>query len=102
MKKKLLEVAHDIASDLYQAGGLDLKTMREFDAVCLPKIKKYSPLQIKRLRLQNRASQAVFAAYLNMSASTVQQWEQGQKMPNGLALRVLNLIEKKGLAILSY
>lgn len=101
MKKTLLEVAHDLASDLHKAGGIDKQTMREFDVLCLPPVKKYSPNQIRRLRLRNKASQTVFAAYLNTSSSTVQQWEQGQKKPNGLALRVLNLIDHKGLSILA-
>lgn len=101
MKKTLLEVAHELANDLHKAGGIDKQTMREFDVLCLPPVKKYSPNQIKRLRLRNKASQTVFAAYLNTSPSTVQQWEQGQKKPNGLALRVLNLIDHKGLSILA-
>ena len=32
MKKKLLEVAHDVAKDLHKAGAIDAKTMHEFDA----------------------------------------------------------------------
>ena len=46
-------------------------TLREFDALCLPPIKDYSAAQIKRLRQRNKASQAVFAAVLNTSVSTV-------------------------------
>ncbi len=40
----------------------------------------------KRIRVRNKASQAVFAAYLNTSPSTVQKGEQGQKKPNGPSL----------------
>jgi hypothetical protein len=40
----------------------------------------------------------VFAAYLNTSPPTVQKWEQGQKMPNGPSLKLLNLVDRKGLA----
>ena len=32
MKKTTLEVAHEIASDLYKSGAIDAKTMHEFDA----------------------------------------------------------------------
>lgn len=31
MKKSLLEVAREIANDLYDVGAIDLATMREFD-----------------------------------------------------------------------
>jgi putative transcriptional regulator len=74
--------------------------MREFDALCLPPINNLSAAQIKRLRMRNKASQAVFAAFLNTSPSTVQKWEQGQKKPNGPSLKLLNLIEQKGLEAL--
>jgi len=45
--------------------------------------------------------QSVFAAYLNISTSTVQKWEIGEKKPSGIALRFLNMIEKNGLAIIA-
>jgi putative transcriptional regulator len=79
---------------------MDASTMREFDALCLPPVKEFSATQIRRLRTQNKASQAVFAAYLNTSPSTVQKWEQGKKKPNGPSLKLLNLIEQKGLEAL--
>jgi putative transcriptional regulator len=99
-RKKILETVHETAKGLHSAGVMDAKTMREFDALCLPPVKNLSPAQIKRLRTRNKASQAVFAAYLNTSPSTVQKWEQGQKKPNGPSLKLLNLIEQKGLEAL--
>jgi len=42
-------------------------------------------------------SQAVFATVLNTSVSTVQKWEVGDKKPSGPSLKLLNLIERKGL-----
>lgn len=98
---KILEAVHDTAKGLHKAGVLDATTMREFDALCLPPIKSYTPAQIRRLRVRNKASQAVFAAYLNTSPSTVQKWEQGQKKPNGPSLKLLNLVDKKGLEALA-
>ncbi len=102
MKKHetILDVVHKTAKGLHKAGVMEAKTLREFDALCLPPIKSYTAQQIKRIRLRNRASQAVFAAYLNTSPSTVQKWEQGQKKPNGPSLKLLNLVDKKGLEAL--
>jgi putative transcriptional regulator len=99
-RKRILENVHETAKGLRKAGVMDAKTMREFDALCLPPVKNLSPAQIKRLRTRHKASQAVFAAYLNTSPSTVQKWEQGQKKPNGPSLKLLNLIERKGLEAL--
>ena len=101
MAKKILDAVHQTAKGLRKAGTMDAKTMREFDALCLPPVKNYSATQIKRLRIKNKASQAVFAAYLNTSPSTVQKWEQGQKKPNGPSLKLLNLVDQKGLEALS-
>jgi putative transcriptional regulator len=101
MSDSILEAVHKSAKGLNKAGLLDEMTMREFDALCLPPVKKYSARQIKRIRLKHKASQAVFAVYLNTSKSTVQKWEQGQKKPNGPSLKLLNLVEQKGLEVLA-
>ncbi len=101
MAKKILDTVHDTANGLHKAGVMDTKTMREFDALCLTPVKNLSAAQIKRLRMRNKASQAVFAAYLNTSPSTVQKWEQGQKKPNGPSLKLLNLVQQKGLEVLA-
>ena len=100
-RKKILEAVHKTARGLRDAGLMNAQTMREFDALCLPKVREYSATQIKRIRESNKASQAVFAAYLNTSVSTVQKWERGEKKPNGPSLKLLNLVEAKGLQALA-
>jgi putative transcriptional regulator len=42
-------------------------------------------------------SQAVFAAVLNTSVSTVQKWEIGAKRPSGPSLKLLDVIQRKGI-----
>ncbi|MEX2327360.1 MAG: DNA-binding transcriptional regulator [Pseudomonadales bacterium] len=101
MNKSILDVVHESAKDLHNAGVMDDVTLREFDALCLPPVKQYTPVQIKRIRRRTRASQGVFAAYLNTSKSTVQKWEQGAKTPNGPSLKLLNLVDRKGLEALT-
>jgi putative transcriptional regulator len=100
--KKLtaLEAAHEMAKGLYKAHIIDATTMREFDSLCLPPVKEFSPAQIKKLRLREKVSQPVFAKCLNTSTSTVKQWEQGEKHPRGTSLKLLNLVAEKGLSIL--
>ncbi len=97
MKKSILEVVHESVEGLYDAGLVDATTMHEFNAMCLTPIESLSPREIKSLRLREKVSQGVFALYLNTSVSTVQQWERGEKHPRGIALKMLNLIAKKGL-----
>jgi len=38
---------------------------------------------------------------LNTSVSTIQKWEIGQKKPTGTALKLLHLVQKRGLEIVS-
>ena len=76
---------------------MDATTMREFDALCPPPVKHFSAAQIEKLRLRHKASQTVFAAYLTTSPSTVQKWEHGKKHPNGPSLKLLNIVDQKGL-----
>jgi putative transcriptional regulator len=101
MKKTILDVVHESARDLHDAGVMDEVTLKEFDALCLPPVKLYSATQIKRIRQRSKASQGVFAAYLNTSVSTVQKWECGAKKPNGPSLKLLNLVDRKGLEVLA-
>jgi putative transcriptional regulator len=100
-KSKILEAVHETAKGLHAAGVMDQTTLREFDRLCLPPIDAMNPDEIKRIRERSRVSQAVFAAYLNTSLSTVQKWEIGQKKPTGTALKLLHLVQKKGLEIVA-
>ena len=101
MADKHLNVMHETAKGLHQAGTLDAMTMREFDALRIPPVKSYTPAQIRSLRTRYKTSQAVFAIFLNISPSTVQKWEQGKKKPNGTSLKLLNLIDVHGLEALA-
>ncbi len=98
--KRLREELYETARGLYDLGAIGAQTLREFDASQLSPLKPFRPTDIKRLRLKARASQAVFAAYLNTSVSTVQKWEIGEKTPSGPALKLLNIVERKGLKAL--
>jgi putative transcriptional regulator len=96
-RSKILEAVHETAKGLYSAGAIDQTTMREFDQACLTPVPPLRPVEIKRIRERERVSQAVFAAILNTSLSTIQKWEVGQKRPTGAALKLLHLVQKIGL-----
>jgi putative transcriptional regulator len=101
MDKSILDVVHEGAKDLHDAGVMDDVTMRDFDALCLPPVKVYTATEIQRIRKRNKASQGVFAAYLNTTKSTVQKWEQGQKKPSAPSLKLLNMVDRKGIQVLA-
>lgn len=100
-RSRILETVHESAKGLHEAGVMDETTMRQFDALCLPPVKQYSAKEIKTIRLNQHVSQPVFAAYLNVTKSTVAQWEQGEKKPRSTSLKLLELVERKGLQALA-
>ena len=92
---------HETAAGLFEAGVIDKRTMRDFDETCLTPIHEFTPRQIKALRERERVSQTVFAYHLNVSKDSVSQWERGEKRPAGPSLKLLLLIERKGLAAIA-
>lgn len=96
-KSSILEAVHETAVDLHEAGAIDQVTMREYDRLCLQPVEPMEPEQIKDIRERLRVSQAIFARMLNTSVSTIQKWEIGAKHPSGPALKLLNLVQKRGL-----
>ncbi len=100
-KSRILESVHETASDLHRLGFIDKRKMREFDALCLAtQVPDYDAQKIRLLRERHQLSQAVLASVLNTSLSTVRQWEIGQKHPSGPSLKLLNLLDRKGLEAL--
>ena len=100
-RSPILDAIHETASGLHESGVMDKATMREFDRLCLPPVEPLQPEEIRQIREQFNVSQAVFAAMLNTSLSTVQKWEIGQKRPTGAALKLLQLVQAKGLEIIA-
>ena len=88
---------HETMEALHEAGAANKQTMREFDAACLTPVEELSPEDIRLLRQREHISQPVFARYLNVSRNLVSDWERGVKKPGGPALRLLTVIQKKGL-----
>jgi len=99
-KSRILETVHETATDLHSAGFISKRRMREYDALCFEPIPHYSRNKIRSLRKRHNISQAVLATVLNTSVSTVRQWEIGAKQPSGPSLKLLDLLDRKGLEAL--
>ncbi len=96
-KSKILDAVHETANDLHKLGFIDKRKMRNFELLCLEPIPEYNSERIRALRDHLQLSQAVLAAVLNTSLSTVRKWEIGDKHPSGPSLKLLNLLDRKGL-----
>ena len=96
---RMLKEAHGMAKSLYKYGAIDLITMRKFDESCIQTVENMTAAEIAVIRKKSGMSQAVFAKVVNVSLSAIKQWEKGDKKPNGAALKLLNLIQHKGIEI---
>ena len=96
-----LGAIHETASDLHDAGVMDKRTLREFDEICLTPVRPMKPEEIRALRRREQVSQAVFAMYLNVSKGVISQWERGEKRPAGASLKLLTLVQEKGLGAIA-
>ena len=96
-RSNALAAVHETTVGLYEACVIGKQTMKEFDEICLTPVEKLTAKEIRQIRMREKASQAVFARYLNVTTGLVSQWERGEKHPRGASLKLLTLVAKKGL-----
>ncbi len=100
MRKSIAESITSTVKDLNKSGLVDTITMKNIENLCLPNIQEYTPEKIVSIRKKFRLSQAALASIFNISPSTVQKWEQGNKKPTGASRKLLDIIERKGIEAL--
>jgi putative transcriptional regulator len=94
-----MQSLHETAAALAEAKLFDTKTMRKLDSLCLSSAPVFDSAACVRIRKSTGTSQSVFAGYLNVSTSTVSKWETGVRCPGDIACRMLQLVERHGLAL---
>ncbi len=100
MRDSIAESITNTVTDLNKSGLVSDITMKNIESLCLPKVQEYSPEKIISIRKKLKLSQAALASVFNISPSTVQKWEQGNKKPTGASKKLLDIIERKGLEAL--
>lgn len=93
---RILNAVHETAADLHTLGFIDKRKLRQYESLCSP-IPSYSAAKIKALRKRYHISQGALAILMNASLSSVRQWEIGEKHPSGPSVKLLYLLDKKGL-----
>ena len=96
-ESRILREVQETVLDLHNAGLIDKRRMGEFDVLRNLHVAEMSANDIQTLREREHVSQAVLAAVLNTSVSTVQKWEIGAKKPSGPSLKLLSLISRDGI-----
>lgn len=57
MKRNLVEVAQELANDLYNAGAIDSVTKCEYEAACLTPVREIFTEEINRIGMPENFSQ---------------------------------------------
>lgn len=63
-------------------------------------VHEFSPIDVKNVRAKMGMSQNEFASAFGISVSTLRHWERGDRVPQGPALVLLNVVEKEPQAVL--
>jgi len=95
MRKSIKEAIGTTVQDMLESGLKSSFTKKELNllGVIIPKI-VITSAQIREIRKKTNLSKIVFAELLNVSPSSVRQWEQGIKVPKGSAKVLLELLNK--------
>lgn len=95
MRESIKNAIGDTVQDMMNSGVKVSFTKKELDSlgVDIPKV-EFTTDQIIAIRKQMNLSQTVFAKVLNVSASSIRQWEQGKRKPSGSTKILLELLEK--------
>jgi len=94
-KKKRHEEQHPTGTH-GNGGRLDLRAVE-----IPPRPKPMKPAEIRALREDLNASQALFARLLNVSSNAVESWEQGLRQPRQATLKLLHVARKNPEVLLS-
>ena len=84
----------NLVESIKQAGKIrrgEMKASRTFE---------FSPTDIKAIRLRLKKSQSEFAMMIGVSVSTLQNWEQGRRSPDGPARALLRIAAEKPQAVI--
>jgi putative transcriptional regulator len=97
---RILEAVHHTAADLHQLGFITKRKMQRYDALCIAPVPDYDSQKIRALREHLQLSQAVLAAVLNTSLSTVRKWELARIFHQGRARVGCDAVRWQGVTTL--
>ena len=95
MKNSVKKAIGNTVQELIDSGIKTSFTEKELNAlgVKIPKV-TLTTYQIKEIRDNLKLSQTVFAKLLNVSPSSIRQWEQGKRQPTGATKVLLDLLKR--------
>ena len=83
----------ELVASVRQAGRIRRGTLRA------SRVTTFKPADIKAVRKKLRVSQSEFALMIGVNLSTLRNWEQGRRVPDGPALALLRVAAKNPIAV---
>jgi len=102
MRDSIKDAIGDTVQNLINSGiktSFTEKELKEF-GIIINEV-EINARDIQKIRETTKLSQSVFAKLLNVSPSSVRQWEQGTRKPTGSTKVLLELLQKQP-SILNY
>ncbi|MCG8549395.1 MAG: helix-turn-helix domain-containing protein [Desulfobacterales bacterium] len=95
MRDSIKKAIGETVQDMMTSGFKTSFTEKELNllGVTIPEV-QLSMHQIKEIRATLNLSQTVFAKLLNVSPSSIRQWEQGKRQPTGSTRVLLDLLKR--------
>ena len=95
MRKSMKEAIGTTVQGMIESGIDSSFTQKDLNTlgIKIPEV-VITSAQIKGIRKKRHLSQTVFAQLLNVSPSSVRQWEQGKRIPSGSTKVLLELLNR--------
>lgn len=87
------EAFQELVASVRQAGRIRRGAMRA------SRVTTFKPADVKAVRKKLRVSQTEFALMIGVNVSTLRNWEQGRRVPDGPALALLHVASKNPAAV---
>jgi putative transcriptional regulator len=96
MRNSIKEAIASTVNDMAEAGLEVSFTKKELNKLGVKIVPvDISSEEIQQIRKTLKLSQSVFAKLLNVSLSSVRQWEQGIRTPSGSTMVLLELLQRE-------
>ena len=89
------EAFAELVASVRQAGRIRRGTARP------ARVTTFRPADVRAVRAKLRATQSEFALLIGVSVSTLRNWEQGRRTPDGPALALLRVAARNPRAVVA-
>jgi putative transcriptional regulator len=84
----------ELLTSVRQAGRIRRRTLRP------SRVTEFRPADVRAVRVKLGTSQTEFALMIGVSVSTLRNWEQGRRTPDGPALALLRVAGRNPRAVI--